>query len=127
MKSKYSEKEKQAAIIQCTAGSKSVSETSANTGIPRSTLYAWIKQYHEMRDGGKPEFTLKNFRLLEKRVKRLEGIIEILKTAGCSAADPLEVKLPVLEALHEQYNVHMICEALNVPRGTFYNYIFRNK
>lgn len=48
----------------------------------------------------------------------MEEIIEILKTAGCSATDPLKIRLPVLEALHEQHSVHLICEALDVPRGT---------
>ena len=51
----------------------------------------------------------------------------VMKKAGCSANDPLEVKLPALEALQGQYSVHMLCEALDVPRGTYYNYILRNK
>lgn len=127
MNSKYRETEKQTIVDRYLASGGSVSVISIETGIPRSTLYAWIKQYHEKQTNGNPELTLRNFRLLENRVKRLEGIIEILKTAGCSANDPLEVKLPALEALHGQYSVHMLCEALNVPRGTFYNYIFRNK
>lgn len=75
------------------------------------------------------EPTLQNFRLLEKKVERLEEIIEIHKIAGCSPKDPLKTKLEALEMLHEQhtYSVHMICEALEVPRGTFYNHILRNK
>ena len=71
--------------------------------------------------------SLKNYRILETKVARLQGIIEILKKAGCSANDPLEVKLPALESLQGQYSVHMLCEALDVPRGTYYNYILRNK
>lgn len=59
----------------------------------------------------------------------MEGILEILKTVDCSPKDPLKVKLDALEKLHEQhtYSVHMICEALDVPRGTFYNHILRGK
>lgn len=33
--------------------------------------------------------------------------------------------LETLHAQHEEYNVHELCEALNVARGTFYNHIFR--
>ena len=60
---------------------------------------------------------------------RLEKIIEILKTADCSPKAPLDMKLAALETLHEQhiYSVHMLCETLEVPRGTFYNHILRNK
>lgn len=68
-----------------------------------------------------------NFRMLEAKVKRLEGIVEILQIANCTANAPLNEKLQALEELHGQYNVHMLCDALKVPRGTFYNYIFRNK
>ena len=127
MNSKYSEIEKQSIIDRYIIGGESVSAIAVETCIPRSTLYAWIKQSHKKQANGKPELTLRDFRLLENRVRRLEGIIEILKKAGCSVNDPLEVKLPALEALHGQYSVHMLCEALGVPRGTFYNYIYRNK
>ena len=40
----------------------------------------------------------------------------------------LRRRLDILEDLHErfeQYNVHELCEALGVSRGTFYNHIFR--
>lgn len=32
-----------------------------------------------------------------------------------------------MEQLYGEYNVHNLCEALMVPRGTFYNHIKRNK
>ena len=58
---------------------------------------------------------------------RLEGIIDILQKAPCTAAAPLENRLHVLDDLHDQYSVHMLCDALCVPRGTFYNYLLRSK
>lgn len=32
-----------------------------------------------------------------------------------------------MESLYGQFSVHTLCEALEVPRNTFYNHIFRNK
>ncbi len=125
MKNKYSNSEKPSVVDQYFSGA-SVSAITADTGIPRSTVYAWIKKAADLRSG-KKEVSLKEHRLLENRAARLQGIIEIMKKAGCTAKDPLEIKLPALEALYGQYNVHMLCEALDVPRGTFYNHIFRNK
>ena len=122
-----SKEQKQLIIDRYITGGESVSVIAKETGIPRSTIYSWIKQYQEEKDDGKLEVTARNFRLLENKVKRLEGIIEIMKKSGCSANDPLSLKLPALEALQGQYNVHMLCEALDVPRGTYYNYILRNK
>ena len=73
------------------------------------------------------EASLKNFRVLEAKVKRLEGIIEILQNVGCRVDDPLDIKLYALEQLYGQYSVHMLCDALKVSRGTFYNHVLRNK
>lgn len=94
-----------------------------NMGIPRSTIYHWIKN----PPLSKKEETAKTIRILEDKIKRLEGIIEILKKVNCTVSAPLQERLYELEALQGQYNVHMLCEALDVSRGTFYNHIFRNK
>ena len=93
-----------------------------NTNIPRSTIYHWIKN----PPLSKKEETAKTIRILENKIKRLEGIIEILKKVNCTASAPLQERLYALESLQGQYSVHMLCEALDVSRGTFYNHIFRN-
>lgn len=125
MDQKYTESEKSIITTRYKNG-ESVSDLVAETGIPRSTIYAWIKEAAD-RDCNRKAVSLKNYHILENKVARLQGIIEIMKKGGCSISDPLEIKLPALEALQGQYSVHMLCEALNVPRGTYYNYILRNK
>lgn len=57
----------------------------------------------------------------------MENIIQVLQSVSCTTNDPLEFKLEALEKLYGQYSVHVLCDALKVPRGTFYNYILRNK
>lgn len=99
----------------------------ADSGFPRSTIYSWIKQFEDAKKNKKASVTVKNFRILENKVKRLEGIIEIIRRSKCSSDSPLSEKLQALEKLYSQYSVHMLCEALDVPRGTFYNYMRRNK
>lgn len=126
MRSKnYSSEEKASAIARYLEGGESVLSISTDTGISRSSLYAWIKEERNTADI--VEFSLKNFRIMVNRVSRLEGIIEILQRVNCTVSSPLEAKLPAMEELYSQYSVHMLCDALQVPRGTFYNYIFRNK
>lgn len=51
----------------------------------------------------------------------------ILKAVNCTVRAPLKEKLHELEMLYGQYDVHTLCEALDVSRGTFYNHILRNK
>ena len=97
------------------------------TGIARSTLYSWIKPYQTTVTDAGMIVTPKEFTALKKRVKKLEGIIQVLKSVDCTISAPLQDKLKALEALYGQFSVHTLCDALEVPRGTFYNHILRNK
>ena len=123
MNQNFSANEKQEIANRYQNG-ETVASIIAETGIPRSTLYAWIKKAAADK---KTEVSPRNFRILVNKVNRLQGIIEIMKTVDCSINDPLEIKLPALETLQGQYPVHQLCEAMDIPRGTYYNYIFRNK
>lgn len=97
-----------------------VATITADTGISRSTLYAWIKA--AQNEPAELDFTLKNFRILETKIKRFEEIVKILQRINCTVNAPLNEKLSALEELYSQYY-----DALQVLRGTFYNHIFRNK
>ena len=122
---KYTNKEKEAIYKRYKKG-ETGNAIALDTGIPRSTIYNWIKKLSDI-EAGKTGVSVKNFRLLEHKVKRLKNTIEIMNKFHCFATDPLEIKLEALEKLYGQYSVHMLCDALNVSRGTFYNHILRNK
>lgn len=62
-----------------------------------------------------------------EKVKRLENIITVLKLVNCNTYSPIQEKLRALEALHGRFPNHVLCDALEVPRGTFLNHIKRNK
>ena len=47
--------------------------------------------------------------------------------AGQPCGAPLVVKLAAMKKMRGKYNVHMLCEAMDVPRGTYYNHMRRNK
>ena len=53
--------------------------------------------------------------------------MKVLKVAGCGVLAPLQEKLAALEKLYGQFSVYVLCEAMDVSRGTFYNHIFRRK
>jgi len=128
MNYRYSKQEKQNLINRYLSG-ESVPAIITETQIPRSTFYSWIKKYNEEKQSKNIRtVNLSNFRVLENKVERLNGMIKILQTATCTTTAPLNEKLPALESLYDcgQYSVRMLCEALNVDRGTFYNHIFRN-
>lgn len=125
---KYSDTEKRSIIEHYITNGESLSSIFSDTGIPKSTFYNWIKSYKAAQNAaGCKEISLRNFHLLENKVVRLEGIIEILKTVECTPQAPLKQKLYAAEKLYGKYNVHMICDALDISRGTVYNHVFRNK
>ena len=99
------------------------SEIAISLSISRSTVYKWIKE----KNNTNPNTTKSSLRQLENKVKRLEGIIEILQSVNCTVSSPLNEKLDALEQLYGKYSVYMLCDALKVPRGTFYNFVLRNK
>lgn len=92
--------------------------------IAQSTLYRWLKEY-ETTDQGQ---TAMDYNTLLRQQSRLDHILQIIRLSGIIDAVPLQKHLEILAKLHEQfdqYNVHDLCEALAVSRGTFYNHIFR--
>ena len=131
MNKQYSQNQKQDIINRYFSG-VGVEVLSGETGISRSTIYNWVKverQLREKKAAEKENVNCKSYSQLKELAERLEGMLIILKTCGCAPHDPLPVRLKVSERLcHEDnYSVRMICEALDVPRGTFYNHVLRNK
>lgn len=96
-------------------------------GVSRSTLYRWSKLYCIANPTQKRTFTIRDYDILQRQIEKQANIIAVLKSAHCTASAPLKEKLLELEQLYGQYDVHTLCEALEVSRGTFYNHILRNK
>lgn len=70
---KYTENEKSIVIARYGNG-ESVADLVRDMQIPRSTIYAWIKEA-TAGESNKKTVSLKNYRLLENKVIRLQGII----------------------------------------------------
>ena len=105
---------------------EAVCDIVKETGVPRSTIYYWIKQYKKLEELN--DITLKKtLDNLQRKYKKSQQICEVLKSVNCTPNSPLKTKLYELEKLYGKYSVHVLCEALDVNRGTFYNHILRNK
>lgn len=103
-------------------------QISEDTGIAKSTFYSWLKKYNiEKETAKKKTVNFRNFMLLENKVARLENMVDILKSVGGIEDIPLRKKLYLAERFYNEYSVLLICETLDIPRGTFYNHILRNK
>ena len=124
----YTEEEKNAVISQYSSCGGEVKSMLAELGIPKSTFNQWLREY-DLRYGcnSKYDFSPRNFRNILRRNDHLEDLLAVLNESYCSPNAPLEDRLSEAENLYKSYNVHLVCEALNIPRGTFYNHIKRNQ
>lgn len=121
---KEQEKLKATVLKLYSAGSK-VADIVTQTGVPRSTVYYWIKN-------GLPKkmlaLNLRDYHFLKQKCERQEKIIAILKSAPCASTAPLQERLAAIEQMvSNEYNVNTLCEALEVAKGTYYNHTLRNK
>lgn len=101
MNRKFSKKEKHPLAARYHNG-ESATDICTETSIAKSMFYTWLKPY-------KTTYT------------------DALQKVNCTVSSPLKEKLREFSLLYGQYSVHVLCEALEVSRGTFYNHIFRNK
>lgn len=94
MNRKYSNNEKQIILNRYLSDGESSATILADTGIPKSTFYSWLKAYKkEQENCNRKLINIRNFHLLENKVARLEGMIEILQSVTCTAKSPLKEKL----------------------------------
>ena len=121
---KEQEKLKATVLKLYSAGTK-VADIVTQTGVPRSTVYYWIK--NEIPKEMSP-LNLRDYHFLKQKCERQEKIIAILKSAPCAATAPSQERLAAIEQMvSEEYNVNTLCEALDVAKGTYYNHTLRNK
>lgn len=121
---KYDESHKQAIVNRYYSG-EDVKALAWETGVSIGTIYTWINETMPRIKG--KAFTANDYRSLMNRLKRQNKIIAILKSVDCCTKSPLKLKLSELEKLYGQYETHILCDALDVDRGTFLNHIKRNK
>ena len=79
-KSYTPEFKKQIVDLHCKAG-KGVTELSNEYGIPKATVYMWIKNLSPVQVSETETISVKEYRALQKKMKELEIENEILKKA----------------------------------------------
>jgi len=114
-------------IIDQYTNGQPVAHLCVEHNIPRSTIYSWIKRHQKLKSEAKTDISYQDYYNLKRRADKMEERLEVIKAVGCGLAALLKEKLEALEKLRDQYSVRTLCDALEVSRGTFYNYVFRRQ
>ena len=121
----YPEKEK-IAVVKRYLNGETISKISQTTKISRTAIYLWIKERNNSFNKGKsPDF--RYLHDLQEKCDRQQKIIEILQRSPCTPSAPLSKRYEVIKNLSDEYTVNILCEALKVAKGSYYNHILRNK
>ncbi|MBP3360041.1 MAG: hypothetical protein J6N52_04240 [Clostridia bacterium] len=68
-----------------------------------------------------------DYNKLKKHREKLERMVAILKSAGCTVDAQLKTRYAVIKNMSDSYSVSSLCAALDVAKGSYYNHILRNK
>ena len=121
----YPEKEKIAVVNRYLNG-ETISKISQSTKISRTTIYLWIKERNNSFNKGKAPNS-RYLHDLQEKCDRQQKIIEILQRSPCTPSAPLSKRYEVIKSLSDEYTVNILCEALKVAKGSYYNHILRDK
>ncbi len=122
----YTNEEKEKMLFRYASEQTDVQDLLQEAGIPKSTFNQWLREYDAQHNcQSENDYSPRNFRHLKLRNQHLEDIIAVLNDSYCSPRAPLRERLNEAERLKSSYNTHLVCEALGLSRGTFYNHIKR--
>ena len=125
MKKIYPTEQKQEIIKRHLCG-VTITELSRETGVSRSTLYSWLKEYNNSIKIER-QIRVRDFYDLKKKCDQQEKMIEILQRSPCTVSAPLRERFKVVSNLSDEYSISLLCKTLNVAKGSYFNHILRNK
>lgn len=109
-------------VVQFYERNHTIAETRAKYGIAESTLFAWKQRYdqeHFLYVPGPSQ--RKHNHDSQVHLMKTEQMLEVLSQCSCGIYASTDEKVAAINALEGQYSIHVLCEALHLPRGTYYN------
>ena len=100
---------------------RNIDLTLEKYGIARSTLFKWKKKYegnYFFRVSKKPTDTGHK---AKAHLDKLNKIVAASKGLRCGVTASIAEKVAEIKRLEGKYSIHVLCEALQIPRGTYYN------
>ncbi len=96
-------------------------ETQAKYGMAESTFFEWKKKYDQEHPLHATGCTANAARRTRLRIEKLTLELEVIRQCPCGVNASIDEKMAAINALSGRYSIHVLCEALNLSRGTYYN------
>ena len=106
-------------IIEMYFAGKTITEISNETGVARSTLTTWIKEY-ERKPKSTKQVNMRDYNDLKQKCEQQEKMIQILWTSPCTVSAPLSERYEAVKSMLEKfgYSITLTCKALQVDKGS---------
>ena len=99
-----------------------VKETLQEFQISESTLFAWKHQY-QTRMFEKPRSTKSDsIKHMQRKLDRMKAVLEAQNILKCSPNASNAEKVKAVNSLKDRYSVRILCDAVNLPTGSYYHY-----
>lgn len=66
---------------------------------------------------------MSDYRILKQRCETLENMVEILQMSPCTVSAPLHDRYEVIKDLSDNYSITLLCKALMVAKGSYFNHL----
>lgn len=120
-KKHYSQSIKDEAVLFYELG-HSFAETQAKYGMAESTFFTWKQKFdkaHPMHEAITTNRT--TCHKSKRHPEKLALELEVLRQCPCGRNASIDEKVAAVNALRGRYSIHVLCDALSLPRGTYYN------
>lgn len=97
-----------------------VKEVISEFDIAESTLFEWRKEYLRCNFYKRSGDRLNAYKQ-KLHQRKLEQMLKALQLSGCDISSTTDEKICAIEKLSNKFSIHVLCEALQLPRGTYYN------
>lgn len=120
-KKHYSQSIKDEAVLFYELG-HSFAETQAKYGMAESTFFTWKQKFDKAHLVHAAITTNRATSHKSKRhLEKLALELEVLRQCPCGSKASIGEKVAAVNALCGRYSIHVLCDALSLPRGTYYN------
>ena len=90
--------------------------------MAESTFFTWKQKFDKAHPVHAAITTNRATSHKSKRhLEKLALELEVLRQCPCGSKASIDEKVAAVNALCGRYSIHVLCDALSLPRGTYYN------